>query len=164
VGNALADDFVEEEQSALRVEHLLLGRRDATADGQHRAEEVPRRIGQRRVVGTGNHEGVPIENWTMIKKDHKIRLIQDYVSREGALDDLIKNAPLRGDEITLCLAYERYPSWAGSARNSAARASARSRAGTGGRCSRPRTVGRAGLGGGALAPVPGRVGRALRTK
>jgi hypothetical protein len=37
------------------------------------------------------------------------------VGRHAAVYNAVKNASLRGDEITLCLAYERHPPRAGPA-------------------------------------------------
>jgi hypothetical protein len=113
--HALADDFVEEEQGAFSSERRFLSGSHAAADGQHRAEEILGRLGQRRVVGAGDHQRVPVKDWTVVEKNDEIWLVKDHVSRDRALDDLVKDAFLRGDEVTLCLAYERYPPWASPA-------------------------------------------------
>jgi hypothetical protein len=124
VGHTLADDFVQRVERAFSPEHFLLGGGHAPAGCQHWAQEAGGRLGQGRIVSARDNQRMPVENGAVVEEDQELALVKDHVCGDFALDDLVKDAFLRGDEITLCLAYERYPSRSGSPRNGLARSSA----------------------------------------
>ena len=101
VRHALADNFVESEESTLRTERFSLGRRYSPPGVEHRAKEVSRRFGQSRVVDARDHQSVPIEDGAVVEEGDERQLVEHEVSWDPPIDDAVKNASLRVDEITL---------------------------------------------------------------
>ena len=95
VRHALAHDFVESEESPLRSERFFLGRCYPPSGVEHRAEEVFRCFGERRVVVAGDNQGVPVEDGAVVEEGHERRLVQHEVSRDAPIDDPVKNAFFR---------------------------------------------------------------------
>ena len=68
-------------------------------------------------MGSRDNQRVAVEDGTVVQEGHESGLVDDDVGRHAAVYDAVKNASLREDEITLCLAYERYPPRACPARD-----------------------------------------------
>jgi len=109
VRHALTDDFVQGKKGPLGPECLFLCRGHSPPDVQQRSQKGLGGFSQSGVVGAGDDQRVAIENGSVIQEGHEIRLVDDDMGGDAAVDDAVKNASLRGDEITLCLAYERHP-------------------------------------------------------
>jgi hypothetical protein len=117
VGHALADHFVEGEERSFGPEGLPLRRGYPPPDVHQWAQEALRGFGQRGVMGSRDNQRVPVEYGTVVKEGHKSRLVDDEVGPHPAVYNAVKDASWREDEITLCLAYERYTPGACSARD-----------------------------------------------
>jgi hypothetical protein len=101
VRHALAHDFVESEESPLRSERFFLGRCHPAPNVEHRAEEVFGRFRECRIVVAGDNQSVPVEDRAVVEEGHERRLVENEVSRDPPIDDAVKNASFRVDEITL---------------------------------------------------------------
>ncbi len=117
VGHALAHHFVEGEERPFGPEGLPLRRGYSPPHVHQWAQELLRGFRQGGVVGSRDNQRVPVEDGTVVQEGDKSGLVHDEVGRHPAVYDAVKNASLREDEITLCLAYERYPPRACAARD-----------------------------------------------